>query len=76
MPRSKVKGRGKVRRPKHDPQHGSEAGKQTSEPLPESDIPDPQTIIARIPFTSPTGKRFTIIRTNETDPDDEGEPKP
>ncbi|HEY0408118.1 MAG TPA: hypothetical protein VGC89_20440 [Pyrinomonadaceae bacterium] len=37
------------------------------ESLPESDIPDPETIVARIPFTSPTGRKFTIIRTNERD---------
>ena len=42
--------------------------------------PDPDTVVEEIPFTSPLGETFTILRTNQTDaydppPEEEGRAK-
>ena len=46
----------------------NDASTDVTENLPKSNIPEPESVINQIPFTSPTGKKFTIIRTSELDP--------
>lgn len=67
MPRPKSKPKVQTPRPKKT---------QMDYVMPESNMPDPDSIVARIPFTSPTGKKFMIIRTNELDPYEEKAKKP
>lgn len=35
--------------------------------VPPANLPAPEAILERIPFTAPSGKKFTIVRTNEVD---------
>lgn len=39
----------------------------TPTPTPPQDLPDPDTVIAEVPFTSPKGHTYRIIVTNQTD---------
>jgi hypothetical protein len=54
------------------------AGESTSSGRPESSpgagLPAPESIISEHEFTSPKGRKYRIIRTTETDPDNEPEP--
>ena len=36
-------------------------------PTPPQDLPDPDTIITEVPFTSPKGNTYRILVTNQTD---------
>ncbi len=64
MPRSPRKKRATGRKEKA-------SAKSKPEPLPPHDLPDPESIIAEVPFTSPKGNTYRIIVTDEKDPYDE-----
>jgi hypothetical protein len=44
--------------------------------LPPQDLPEPESIIAEVPFTSPKGNTYRIIVTDEMDEYDEPERPP
>ena len=49
------------------------APKPESRPLPPQDLPDPDSIVAEVPFTSPKGNTYRIVITDEMDPYDQPE---
>jgi hypothetical protein len=52
------------------------APKSEALPLPPQDLPDPESIVAEVPFTSPKGNTYRIIITDEMDLYDEPERPP
>ena len=38
-------------------------------------LPAPESVVSETDFTSPTGRKYRIIHTTETDPKDKPEPK-
>ncbi|HYP39729.1 MAG TPA: hypothetical protein VEX13_05145 [Chloroflexia bacterium] len=67
MPRSSRKRTKRTTRGSKD----KAAPKSKPKSLPPQDLPDPESIIAEVPFTSPKGNTYRIIITDEMDPYDE-----
>ncbi|HYO50831.1 MAG TPA: hypothetical protein VEW94_13345 [Chloroflexia bacterium] len=69
MPRSSRKKTTNSRKEKAAP-------KSEALPLPPQDLPDPESVIAEVPFTSPKGNTYRIIITDEVDAYEEPERPP
>lgn len=51
----------------HKKKSGKSGSKSKSKPTPRQDLPDAKSIIDEVQFTSPKGRTYRIIVTNEVD---------
>lgn len=52
----------------------SEEPAEESKATPEAGLPDPDSVVSEEPFTSPSGARYRIFHTDETDAYEEPTP--
>lgn len=44
--------------------------KKASYPVTRREIPSPDTVVAKLPLESPSGRKYVVIRTTQKDPYD------
>lgn len=55
------------RKKKNNASRGQKKAETDATPTPPQDLPDADTVITEVPFTSPKGNTYRIIVTNQTD---------
>ena len=57
------------------PEKPTESAAEEPKATPEPGVPDPGSVVAEEPFTSPSGAHYRIFHTDETDAYEEPPPK-